>query len=158
MTTNLCGNGIIASKGLDPSVYVFTVYAAGRGVKCGEDSTFTDASQRMPAAIPPTIARARECAVLARFFMADIIPFLPRSVLAFAAVNGLVVSQLFNFSTGVAHPAPPNLSTFQPFNLSGAAQTAAESSNIHPSIYSETYTDPFIPDKVGAAIRPTTFT
>ena len=54
-----------------------------------------------------------------------------------------------------------NLSTFQPFNLSGAAQTAAKSNHIPPSIYSETYTegpDPFIPDKVGAAIRPTTFT
>ena len=47
---------------------------------------------------------------------------------------------------------PFNLSTSQPFNLSGAAQsaaqTAAESSNIHPSIYSKTYTegsDPFVP-------------
>ena len=47
---------------------------------------------------------------------------------------------------------PFNFSTFQPLNLSGAAQTAAqgaaESSNIHPNIYSKTNTegsDPFVP-------------
>ena len=37
---------------------------------CAELSTHSDASQRMPAAIPPTIARARESAVLAWGFIA----------------------------------------------------------------------------------------
>ena len=54
----------------DPSVYAFTVYAAGRGLVCVGVSTVTDASQRMPAAIPPTMARARESAVLAWSFIA----------------------------------------------------------------------------------------
>jgi len=48
----------------------FTVYAAGRGVYCVGVSTVTDASQRKPAAIPPTMARARESAVLAWGFIA----------------------------------------------------------------------------------------
>ena len=43
-------------------------YAASRGG--GVKSLCTDASQRMPAAIPPTIARARESAVLAWGFIA----------------------------------------------------------------------------------------
>ena len=60
----------IGTKGSNPPVYAFTVYAAGRGLKCDEDSTFTDASQRMPAAIPPTMARARESADLSRLFIA----------------------------------------------------------------------------------------
>ena len=33
---------------------------------CDEFSTHSDASQRMPAAIPPTIARARESAAVVR--------------------------------------------------------------------------------------------
>ena len=60
----------IGIKGSDPPVYVLTVYAAGRGVYCDEFSTHSDASQRKPAAIPPTIARARESAVLAWGFIA----------------------------------------------------------------------------------------
>ena len=55
----------VGTKGSDPPVYAFTVYAAGRGLACDEFSTHSDASQRMPAAIPPTMARARESAVLA---------------------------------------------------------------------------------------------
>ena len=39
-------------------------------MNCVEVSTVTDASQRMPAAIPPTIARARESADLAWGFIA----------------------------------------------------------------------------------------
>ena len=58
-----------ASKG---SVYAFTVYAAGRGVYCDEFSTVTDASQRMPATIPPTMARTRESADLAWSFIAGL--------------------------------------------------------------------------------------
>ena len=60
----------IGTKGSNPPVYAFTVYAAGRGVVCDGVSTVTDASQRMPAAIPPTMARARESAVLAWGFIA----------------------------------------------------------------------------------------
>ena len=52
------------------TVYAFTIYAAGRGVYCDEFSTVTDASQRMPAAIPPTIVRARENADLTWGFIA----------------------------------------------------------------------------------------
>ena len=47
------------------TVYAFTVYAAGRGLVCDEFSTHSDASQRMPTTIPPTMAMARESAVLA---------------------------------------------------------------------------------------------
>ena len=39
-------------------------------MNCVEVSTVTDASQRMPAAIPPTIARARESADLVWLFIA----------------------------------------------------------------------------------------
>ena len=39
-------------------------------LNCVGVSTVTDASQRMPAAIPPTMARARESAVLAWGFIA----------------------------------------------------------------------------------------
>ena len=60
----------VASKGSDPSVCAFTVYAAGRGLNCVKVSTVTDASQRKPAAIPPTMARARESADLSRLFIA----------------------------------------------------------------------------------------
>ena len=60
----------LAAFGSDPSVYAFTVYAAGRGLVCDEFSTHSDASQRKPAAIPPTMARARESAVLAWGFIA----------------------------------------------------------------------------------------
>ena len=70
---SVCGCGAmfarrrIASKG---SATVFTVYAATRGLICVGVSTVTDASQRMPAAIPPTMARARESADLSRLFIA----------------------------------------------------------------------------------------
>ena len=57
-------------KGSDPSVYAFTVYAAGRGLICDEFPAVTDASQRMPAAIPPTMARASASADLAWGFIA----------------------------------------------------------------------------------------
>ena len=60
----------IGTKGSNPPVYAFTVYAAGRGVVCDEGSTVTDASQRMPAAIPPTMARASASADLAWGFIA----------------------------------------------------------------------------------------
>ena len=60
----------LASKGSDPSVYAFTVYAAGRGLVCDEFSTHSDASQRKPAAIPPTMARASASADLSRLFIA----------------------------------------------------------------------------------------
>ena len=63
-------NGQSGIKGSDPSVYAFTVYAAGRGVYCNEFSTVTDASQRKPAAIPPTMARASASADLAWGFIA----------------------------------------------------------------------------------------
>jgi hypothetical protein len=48
----------------DPSVYAFTVYAAGRGLVCDEFSTHSDASRRKPPAIQPTIARASASADL----------------------------------------------------------------------------------------------
>ena len=56
----------IGIKWSDPSAYVLTVYAATRGVYCDEFSTHSDASQRVPAAIPPTMARARESAAVVR--------------------------------------------------------------------------------------------
>ena len=50
---------------------------------------------------------------------------------------------------GYAQTAAQTAAAFQLFNLStaaqGAAQTAAESSNIPPSIYSKTVADPFVP-------------
>ena len=87
--------------------------------------------------------------------------------------RGLSTFQLFNLSTGVAHPAPPNLSTCLTAAHSAAqgaahsaaqgaahsaAQTAAKSNHIPPSIYSKTYregSDPFVPFLCGIAIVST---
>jgi hypothetical protein len=44
-----------------------------------------DASERKGEATAPAIASVRARVELARFFMLDIIPFLPRFVLCFAA-------------------------------------------------------------------------
>ena len=62
----------------------------GGGVK----SLRADASERVPATAPPTIARARANAKLARFFMAHIIPFLPRSRLGVCAAGRGVALRL----------------------------------------------------------------
>ena len=89
----------IGIKWSDPSVYAFTVYAAGRGLICDELSTHSDAVQRMPAAIPPTMARARESAAVVRRTGARRHLLLARSAAEMA--NGAVERMVLLGLTGV---------------------------------------------------------